>query len=86
MNRSINNIDKLANNLHCLFVSYGIKENKLIKIQLKLFLQNEFNIQNLEILELLINDLINEYDLFNENNKNWFIEKSKNIIKIYGGK
>ena len=86
MNRSINDIDKLSNNLHCFFVSYGIKENKLIKIQLKLFLQNEFNIQNMETLELLINDLINDYDLFNENNKNWFIEKSKNIIKIFGGK
>ena len=40
----------------------------------------------METLELLINDLINDYDLFNENNKNWFIEKSKNIIKIFGGK
>ena len=82
----MNTIDKLANNLHCIFIAYGIKENKLIKIQLKLFLENEFKIQNLEILELIINDLINEYDSFNENNKNWFIEKANNLIKIFGGK
>lgn len=80
------NVDKLANNLHCIFLSYGIKDNKLIKIQLKLFLENEFNISNFELLELAINDLINEYNIFNEFNKNWFIEKANNLIKIFGGK
>ena len=77
---------KLANHLYVLFLGYGLDNNKTLKIQLKLFLQNEFKIQNMETLELLINDLINDFDLFNENNKNWFIEKSKNIIKIFGGK
>lgn len=85
----MNKINILANTLHVLFLSYGIKDNKLIKLQLKTFLKNEFNITKYELLELLgivINDLINEYDVFNEFNKDWFIKQSKNIIRIFGGK
>lgn len=80
------NVDKLANNLHCIFLSYGIKDNKLIKIQLKLFLENGFNISNFELLEIVINDLIDTYEIFNESNKKWFMEKANNLIKILGGK
>lgn len=76
---------KLANNLYILFLGYGL-DNKILKIQIKTLLTNEFIIQNWELLDILINDLINQYNPFFDYKLQWFIEKSKNIIKNLGGK
>ena len=80
MNRS-KSIYKLAQNLETLFLSYGVKENKLLKLQLKSFLANEFIFPNIETMEELINDLINSYDPFNEymERLEWFKTKSLQI-------
>ena len=77
---------KLANSLYVLFLGYGINNNKTLKIQLKSLLTNEFIIQNWELLDLLINDLIKEYNPFLDYKLEWFIEQSKNIIEKLGGK
>ena len=77
---------KLANNLYILFLGYGLNNNKTLKIQLKNLLTNEFIIQNWDTLDLLINDLINKYSPFFNYKLHWFIEQSKNIIGILGGK
>ena len=76
---------KLANSLYILFLGYGLNNNKTLKIQLKSLLTNEFIIQNWELLDILINDLINKYNPFFDYKLQWFIEKSKNIIKIFVG-
>ena len=77
---------KLANTLYILFLGYGLNNNKTLKIQLKSFLTNEFIIQNWDTLDLLINDLINGYNCIFDYKLQWFIEKSKLIIEILGGK
>ena len=77
---------KLANNLYVLFLGYGLDNNKTLKIQLKMFLTNEFIIQNWELLDILINDLINKYNPLFDYKLQWFIGQSKNIIKKLGGK
>ena len=77
---------KLANNLYILFLGYGLKENKTLKIQLNLLLTNEFIIKNWELLDILIIDLINKYNPFFDYKLQWFIEQSQNIIDTLGGK
>ena len=77
---------KLANHLYILFLGYGFDQNKTLKIQIKSLLTNEFLIQNWELLDILINDLINKYNPFFNYKLQWFINESKNIIKIFGGK
>ena len=77
---------KLANNLYILFLGYGLDNNKTLKLQLKSLLTNEFIIQNWELLDILINDLINQYNPFFDYKLKWFIEQSKNIIENLGGK
>lgn len=77
---------KLANSLYVLFLGYGLKNNKILKIQLKSFLTNEFIIENWGLLDILINDLINKYNPFFNYKFNWFIEQSKIIIENLGGK
>ena len=77
---------KLANTLYVLFLGYGLDNNKTLKIQLKLLLTNEFIIKDWDLLDLLINDLINEYNKFFNYKLKWFIEQSKNIIDTLGGK
>ena len=77
---------KLANTLYILFLGYGLDNNKTLKIQLKMFLTNEFIIQNWELLEILINDLINKYNPFFNYKLQWFINESNKIIETLGGK
>ena len=77
---------KLANNLYILFLGYGLNNNKTLKIQINSLLTNEFIIQNWELLDILINDLINKYNPFFDYKLQWFINESKNIIEILGGK
>ena len=76
---------KLANTLWVLFLGYGLKNNKMLKIQLKMFLTNEFIIENWELLEILINDLINQYNPFFNYKLEWFINETKNIIEKIRG-
>ena len=77
---------KLANTLYILFLGYGLDKNKTLRIQLNSLLTNEFIIKNWELLDILINDLINQYNPFFDYKLQWFIEKSKNIIENLGGK
>ena len=77
---------KLANTLYVLFLGYGLNNNKTLKIQLKSLLTNEFIIQNWELLDILINDLINQYNPFFNYKLQWFINESKNIFEKLGGK
>ena len=77
---------KLANNLYVLFSGYGLNNNKLLKIQLKILLTNEFIIENWELLDILINDLVNKYNPFFNYKLQWFIEESNKIIENLGDK
>lgn len=77
---------KLANALYILFLGYGLNNNKTLKIQLKNLLTNEFIIKNWDLLDILINDLINSYNVFLDYKLKWFIDQSKNIIEKLGGK
>ena len=77
---------KLANTLYVLFLGYGLNNNKTLKIQIKSFLTNEFIIKDWDLLDILINDLINEYNVFFNYKLQWFIDQSKNIIEKLGGK
>ena len=77
---------KLANSLYVLFLGYGLNNNKILKIQLKTLLTNEFFIENWELLDILINDLINKYSPVFNYKLQWFIEETKNIMEKLGGK
>lgn len=77
---------KLANTLYVLFLGYGLNNNKTLKIQIKSFLTNEFIIKDWDLLDILINDLINKYNVFFNYKLQWFIDQSKNIIEKLGGK
>ena len=77
---------KLANSLYVLFLGYGLNNNKILKIQLKTLLTNEFIIKNWELLDILINDLINKYSPFFNYKLKWFIEQTNTIIEKLGGK
>ena len=69
------NILNKAKILQIIFISYGVNENKTLKLQLK----SLFNFMNEEI-EAEINNLINNYDCFNENNWEWFKQQAFNLI------
>ena len=77
---------KLANNLYILFLGYGLNNNKTLKIQLKSFLTNEFIIKDWYLLDILINNLINEYNPFIDYKLQWFIDQTNNLIQNLGGK
>lgn len=67
----------LATTLRIVFISYGVNENKTLKLQLKAL----FHFMNEEI-EAEINNLINSYDNFNDvyDNWDWFKEQAFNLI------
>ena len=56
----------LAKALQICFISYGVNENKTLKLQLKTL----FHCMD-EEREAAINDLINSYDNFNNVYENW---------------
>lgn len=61
-----NKVYELANLLKILFMSYESKsDNKVLKIQLKSLLKYSSKVDD------VINDLINEYDVFNNSGENW---------------
>ena len=69
------NILNKAKTLQTIFIAYGVNENKTLKLQLK----SLFNFMNEEI-EAEINNLINSYDCFNDNNWEWFKQQAFNLI------
>lgn len=71
----MNKTDILAKALQICFISYGVNENKTLKLQLKTL----FHMINEEV-EAEINNLINNYDCFNENNGEWFKQQAFNLI------
>ena len=76
MNKS-NQIYKLAKALQIIFISYGVDNNKTLKLQLKTL----FHCMD-EEREAAINDLINSYDNFNDvyENWEWFTQQAFNLI------
>ena len=76
MNKS-NQIYKLAKGLQIAFISYGVNDNKVLKLQLKTL----FHWLD-EEREAAINDLINSYDCFNDYDKQWewFKQQAFNLI------
>ena len=76
MNKS-NQIYKLAKALQIVFISYGVNENKTLKLQLKTL----FHCMD-EEREAAINDLINGYDNVNSvyENWEWFKQQAFNLI------
>lgn len=76
MNKS-NQIYKLAKALQIIFISYGVDNNKTLKLQLKTL----FHCLD-EEREAAINDLINSYDSFNDYDKQWewFKQQAFNLI------
>ena len=76
MNKS-NQIYKLAKELQIVFISYGVNENKILKLQLKTL----FHCMD-EEREAAINDLINNYDNFNDvyENWEWFKQQAFNLM------
>ena len=76
MNKS-NQIYKLAKALQIIFISYGVDNNKILKLQLKTL----FHCIG-EEREAAINDLINSYDRFNDvyDNWEWFKQQAFNLI------
>ena len=76
MNKS-NQIYKLAKALQIIFISYGVDNNKTLKLQLKTL----FHCLD-EEREAAINDLINSYDNFNDvyENWEWFTQQAFNLI------
>lgn len=74
-NKDANKFFILATTLRTIFIAYGVNENKTLKLQLK----SLFNFMNEEV-EAEINNLINSYDCFNENNWDWFKQQAFNLI------
>ena len=76
MNKS-NQIYKLAKALQIIFISYGVDNNKTLKLQLKTL----FHCMD-EEREAAINDLINSYHNFNDvyDNWEWFKQQAFNLI------
>ena len=60
-NKDVNKFFILTKALQTIFISYGVNENKTLKLQL----QNLFNFIDKETEEA-INELINNYDCFSE--------------------
>ena len=50
------------------------------------YYQNEFFIENWELLDILINDLLIKYNPFYDYKLQWFINETENIIEKLGGK
>lgn len=76
-NKDVNKFFILVKALQTIFISYGVNENKTLKLQL----QNLFNFIDKETEEV-INDLINNYDCFNDYDKQWewFKQQAFNLI------
>ena len=76
-NKDANRFFILAKALQIVFISYGVDNNKILKLQLKtLFYCLD------EEREAAINDLINSYDSFNDYDKKWewFKQQAFNLI------
>ena len=76
-NKDANRFFILAKALQIIFISYGVDNNKTLKLQLKAL----FNCMD-EEREAAINDLINSYDNFNGvyENWEWFKQQAFNLI------
>ena len=76
-NKDANRFFILAKALQIIFISYGVSENKTLKLQLKTL----FHCMD-EEREAAINDLINSYDSFNNvyDNWEWFKQQAFNLI------
>lgn len=79
-----NKVYELANLLKILFMGYTSKnDNQVLKIQLKSLLKYSSKVDD------VINDLINDFDCFNNSNENWewFKFKALDIINenLYQG-
>ena len=76
-NQEANRFFILAKALQVVFISYGVNENKTLKLQLKTL----FHCID-EEREAAINDLINSYDNFNDvyENWTWFKQQAFNLI------
>lgn len=76
-NKDANRFFILAKALQIIFISYGVNENKTLKLQLKTL----FHYMD-EEREAAINDLINSYDCFNDYDKQWewFTQQAFNLI------
>ena len=76
-NKDANRFFILAKALQICFISYGVNENKTLKLQLKTL----FHCLD-EEREAAINDLINSYDSFNDvyDNWEWFKQQAFNLI------
>lgn len=76
-NKDANRFFILAKALQTIFLSYGVNENKTLKLQL----QNLFNFIDKETEEA-INELINSYDCINDvyDNWEWFKQQAFNLI------
>ena len=76
-NKDANRFFILAKALQIIFISYGVDNNKILKLQLKTL----FHCLD-EEREAAINDLINSYDSFNDvyDNWEWFQQQAFNLI------
>ena len=76
-NKDANRFFILAKALQIVFISYGVDNNKTLKLQLKTL----FHCLD-EEREAAINDLINSYDNFNDvyENWEWFTQQAFNLI------
>ena len=76
-NKDANRFFILAKALQIIFISYGVDNNKTLKLQLKTL----FHCMD-EEREAAINDLINSYDNFNDvyENWEWFKQQAFNLI------
>ena len=76
-NKDANRFFILAKALQIVFISYGVDNNKILKLQLKTL----FHCLD-EEREAAINDLINSYDSFNDvyDNWEWFKQQAFNLI------
>ena len=76
-NKEANKFFILTKALQTIFISYGVNENKTLKLQL----QNLFNFLD-EETEEAINNLINNYDCFSNHEEQWewFKQQAFNLI------